>query len=63
MARLRPKALRFRLFNVAGQLVRHARQLVLRIASLLPTASVLGKAREALLRLARPARLAPGPSG
>jgi len=53
MQRSRPKALRFRLFNIAGLLVRHARQLVLRISEALPGAEALEAARSALLALAR----------
>jgi hypothetical protein len=49
----RMKALRFRLLNIAGRLVRHARQLVLRISTHLPSAGVYVAAREALLVLRR----------
>ena len=49
----RMKALRFRLLNIAGRLVRHARQLVLRISTHLPTAGIYAAAREALLELRR----------
>lgn len=49
---VRPKALRFRLLNVAGHIVRHARTLVLRLSSRLPAARIYAAARQALLDLA-----------
>jgi hypothetical protein len=48
----RPKALRFRLLNLAGHIARHARTLVLRLSSRLPTARLYAAARQALLDLA-----------
>jgi hypothetical protein len=48
----RPKALRFRLLNVAGHIVRHARTLVLRLSSRSPAARIYAAARQALLDLA-----------
>jgi len=48
-----PKAVRLRLLNIAGRLVRHARQLVLRISTHLPTAGIYAAARAALLELRR----------
>jgi len=45
---LRPKALRFRLFNVAGRLLHGARQLVLRLSASLPLAALYASAREKL---------------
>lgn len=59
MASLRPKALRFRLFGVAGRLIRHGRQLVLKISEALPGARVLVAARERLLAWLRQGRAAP----
>jgi uncharacterized protein YjeT (DUF2065 family) len=51
-AKLQPKALRFRLFNLPGVLVRHARKLVLAIAAPDAIVEVLIAARRALLALA-----------
>jgi hypothetical protein len=51
MQSARPKALRFRLLNVAGHIVRHARTLVLRLSSRLPAARIYAAARQALLDL------------
>ena len=51
MSALRPKALRFRLFNVGGRLVRHGRQLFLRLSEKLPIATTYAKARESILAL------------
>jgi hypothetical protein len=48
---LRPKALRFRLFNLAGRLLRHGRQLWLRIREVLPSAKTYAQARKLLLKL------------
>lgn len=45
---LRPKALRFRLFNVAGRLLHGARQIVLRLSAALPFAALYASARETL---------------
>jgi hypothetical protein len=50
---LRPKALRFRFFNVAGRLLYGARQLVLRLSAALPSAQLYAKARQ-ILRAALP---------
>jgi hypothetical protein len=52
MQALRPKGLRFRLLHLAGVVVRHARQVVLRLAES-PCAEVLEHARLALGELAR----------
>lgn len=49
MARMRPKALRLHLFGIAGQVVDHARQFVLRISSVLPAAKDYALARVRLL--------------
>jgi len=57
MGAMTPKTLRFRLFNVAGRLVSHSRQLWLRVCSKLPTAELYARARE-LLALA----ISPAPS-
>lgn len=51
MQTLRPKALRFRLFNVAGRLARSGRQVKLYLSEKLPMALVYAKARQALLAL------------
>lgn len=59
MAHLRPKALRFRLFNIPGLLVQTARRLELRVSSAHPWAEVLGRIRESLLDLERAARAGP----
>ncbi len=45
---LRPKALRFRLLNLAGRLLRSARQLVLRLSAALPFAPLYAQARKTL---------------
>ena len=58
----RPKALRFRLFNVAGRVLRHGRQTVLRVCSLVPTAALYIRARRAVLDLAAACRAAPSPA-
>jgi len=59
---LRPKALRFRLFNVVGVIVDHANQLVLRLSQAHPWAGMIGRAREALLALKRASRAGPVPA-
>ena len=59
---LRPKALRFRLFNVVGVLVEHANRLVVRLSQAHPWAEVLGRARETLLALNRASRAGPIPA-
>jgi len=59
MASLRPKALRFRIFNVVGVLVGHARRLVVRISGAHPYAEILGQARLAVLDMKRAARAGP----
>lgn len=51
MGAMTPKTLRFRLFNVAGRLVSHGRQLWLRICEKLPTAEIYAQARATLLTL------------
>lgn len=62
MQALRPKALRFRLFNIAGRLVHHSRQVCLYVSERLPTAKVYAQARAALLNLAAVSP-APVPTG
>jgi len=59
---LRPKALRFRLFNVAGRLLHGARQIILRLSAALPSAATYARARETL-RAALRAPSADGCSG
>jgi hypothetical protein len=49
MALYRPKALRLRLFNVAGLLVRHARQTLLKLSCWHPIADIYARARLTLL--------------
>ena len=56
---LRPKALRFRLFNVAGRLLHGARQLVLRLSASLPLAALYARARETLRTALRERAAAP----
>lgn len=51
MAACRPKALRFRLFDLPGRLVAHGRTLLLKVSRALPTAELLATARRALLAL------------
>lgn len=53
MQALRPKALRFRLFNVAGRIVRGGRQVCLRLSAKLPAAKIYAAAREVLLAIVR----------
>jgi hypothetical protein len=48
MLPMRPKALRFHLFNLPGIVLHHARQTILRISATHPGASVLEAARSAL---------------
>lgn len=45
LAKARPKTLRFRLFNVAGRVVRHARGWILKLAAQLPWAGAFVQAR------------------
>lgn len=45
LAKARPKTLRFRLFNVAGRVVRHARGWILKLAAALPWATAFVHAR------------------
>ena len=52
MRKARPKTLRFRLVNVAGRVVHHARTVVLKLASGLLLAKVLARARKLLRHLA-----------
>jgi hypothetical protein len=56
---LRPKALRFRLFNVAGRLVHSGRQVLLRLSQQLPWAELYAAARQTLLQLYRRRARAP----
>ena len=60
---LRPKGLRFRLFNLPGLLGTHARRLVLRVTGAHPWAAVLGEARASLLALHRQTRAKPALAG
>jgi hypothetical protein len=60
-ARLAPKAMRFRLFNLPGALVRHARRLVLTIAAPSAVVEVIIAARQALAALAEILRPRPHP--
>jgi hypothetical protein len=53
MATCRPKALRFRVFHLLGQLIHSGRQLILRLAASHPFAVVYPQAREQLLSLAQ----------
>jgi hypothetical protein len=62
MSSLRPKALRFRIFNVVGVLVGHARRLAVRISGAHPYAQTLGQARQAVLAMKRAARAGPLPA-
>lgn len=56
LSRCRPKTLRFRLFNLPGRIVRHARGWVLKIYRGLPFAQDLVAARTKLVQLARSLR-------
>lgn len=51
MALLRPKALRFRLLNIPGVVIRHARQVLLRLAEGHPVLRFYAAAREAIAGL------------
>jgi hypothetical protein len=51
MQDLKPKGLRFQLFNIAGRLTHHGRQIWLRISEKLPVAENYAKARQALLAM------------
>jgi hypothetical protein len=62
MSTLRPKALRFRLFNLVGVLVGHSRRLAVRISEAHPCAHILGRARETVRDLKRAARAGPAPA-
>lgn len=62
MGTLRPKALRFRLFNLVGVLVGHSRRLVVRISGAHPYAEIVGHARQAVLAMKREARAGPLPA-
>lgn len=53
MALLRPKALRFRLLNIPGVVIRHARQVLLRLAEGHPVLRFYAAAREAIATLIR----------
>jgi hypothetical protein len=59
MQSMTPKTLRFRLFNVAGRLVNHGRQLWLRVCEKLPTSAIYAQARQALLEFAGEAPYCP----
>jgi len=61
MAWLRPKALRFRLLNLAGIVVRHARQILLRLSEHHPVLGFYAAAREALATVLRPPAKEPMP--
>ena len=52
MNALKPKALRFRVFALAGRVVHHGRELILKIAETLPFASLYAQARTAIQSLA-----------
>lgn len=54
MAALRPKGLRFRLFNIGGRVIRHARQTILCLCETDPVYKILVKARAALAALCLP---------
>ena len=58
LATARPKTLRFRLLNVAGRLVHHARGWVLKLFAGLPFAQAYVEARQRLLGLLRRRRAA-----
>ena len=53
MALLRPKALRFRLLNLPGVVIRHARRVLLRLAEGHPVLRFYAAAREAIAGLLR----------
>lgn len=53
MRSMRPKALRFRLFNLVGVITTHARRLTLQLSGCHPFAEAVGTARQALLALSR----------
>ena len=59
-APLRLEALRFHLFNVAGRVVQSGREVLLKLWSDHPAASMYVKAREALLSLAKGGQTQPG---
>jgi hypothetical protein len=61
LARARPKTLRFRLFNLPGRIVRHARGWVLKLYRGLPFAEDLLEARRRLVELASSIRGSAGP--
>ncbi len=63
MRNLRPKRVRFALFNVAGLLTEHAHRLVVRISGAHPWAEVLGQARQSLRALYRSTRARPALAG
>jgi hypothetical protein len=56
LSRTRPKTLRFRLFNLPGRIVHHARGWVLKLYRGLPFAEALVEARRWLVALARSIR-------
>ncbi len=62
LSRARPKTLRFRLFNLPGRIVRHARGWVLKLYQGLPFAEALVMARRRLVALASSLRR-PGRAG
>jgi len=53
VAKARPKTLRFRLFNVAGRVVRHARCWILKLAAHIPWVEAFVQARRWLAAWAR----------
>jgi hypothetical protein len=54
MSLLRPKALRFRLLNIPGVVIRHARRVLLRLSEDHPVLRFYAAAREAIASLLRP---------
>jgi len=62
MLPMRPKALRFQLFNLPGTVLHHARQTILKISTTHPGAAILDAARSAL-RATWAAALSVSPSG
>jgi hypothetical protein len=56
LSRVRPKTLRFRLFNLPARIIHHARSCVLKLYRGLPFAEALVQARRRLVQLARRVR-------
>lgn len=52
MATMRPKTLRLQLFQLAGQIVRHGRSVILKLSASQPAAFILLAARKAFVALA-----------